>query len=278
MSPSDASAASCVGVVKVYRAAAGEVHALKGIDAAFRRGEVTAVVGPSGSGKSSLLRILAALDRATAGAVVVAGVALAGLDDRRMRRTRRAHIGVIRQRPSHNLVPHLTAGQQVEHAARMRGAALDEVDALLDAVAMSDRRRHVPSQLSGGEQQRIAVAAAVVGSPTLVVADEPTAELDSVTARAVIALLHRYATHGSAIVLSTHDDRVVATADRVYTLRHGAMATESSAVGDVVTPIDAAGRCQLPPETLAWFGNRRARIEVGDRAIVIRPDESAEPV
>lgn len=267
-------AAVCVGVVKIYWTATGEVHALKGIDAAFSRGAVTAVMGPSGSGKSSLLRILAALDRPTAGSVRVGETELGGLGRRELRRLRRRQTGYVFQRPADNLVSYLTVAEHVQVAARIRG--LDEGDAgggghLLQLLGLWERRDHLPRQLSGGEQQRLAFAQAVVGTPDLVVADEPTAELDSASARDLLDVVVALAREGfGAFVVSTHDPEVVAAADATLHLRHGALEAESREARRL-SVIDASGRVQLPPEALGMFPDNRAVIDVADGEVRITP-------
>jgi putative ABC transport system ATP-binding protein len=255
------------------------VHALKGIDAVIPAGSVTAVVGPSGSGKSTLLRILAALDPATAGDVTIAGRDLAGLSARQLRRIRHDHVGYVFQRPSHNLIVQLTARQHLAHAARLRRVRADP-GPLLDLLGIARRADHRPAELSGGEQQRLAFAQAVVGDPALVIADEPTAELDSSSGRALLTALTALAQRGSAIVVSTHDPAVTAAADRVLTLRHGALLAET-ADGRSLSIIDHAGRIQLPAEALAWFPDARAHVQISGRSIRITPpdhtDDSPKP-
>src|SRR5205807_2350851 len=178
----DAVAAEAKGLTKIYWTATGEVHALQAVDAWFPARAVTAVVGPSGSGKSSLLRILAALDRPTAGQVKIGGTELTALSAGRLRRMRRELVSYVFQRPSDNLVSYLTVEEHMHLAARLRGSprelALESRD-LVETLGIGHRLHHKPHQLSGGEQQRLAFAQAVVGGPALVVADEPTAELDS---------------------------------------------------------------------------------------------------
>lgn len=272
-------AARCRGLVKVYRAASGEVHALKGVDAVIAAGSVTAVVGPSGSGKSTLLRILAALDSATAGEVTIAGRELSGMSARQLRRIRHDHVGYVFQRPSHNLVVQLTARQHLAHAARLRRVRTDP-GPLLDLLGIGHRAGHRPAELSGGEQQRLAFAQAVVGDPALIIADEPTAELDSANGRALLTAVTALAQRGSAIVVSTHDPAVTRAADRVLTLRHGAMLVETTR-GRSLSVIDHAGRIQLPAEALAWFPDARAHVEVRDRVIRITPpldEEGGSPL
>jgi putative ABC transport system ATP-binding protein len=267
----DDPAAVCTGVVKIYWTATGEVNALKGIDAGFPRGTVTAVVGPSGSGKSSLLRILAGLDRATAGQVRVDDVEIGGLSPSRLRRFRRRRVGYVFQRPGDNLIPYLTAEEHLVLAGRLRGdrRATNALD-LLEALGLGPRRRHRPVHLSGGEQQRLAFASAVMGSPPLVVADEPTAELDSTSGEALIAAIHDLAGAGTSFVVATHDPAVVRRADRTLYLRHGALEAEADRVR-TLSVIDTAGRIQLPPAALKLFPGRRAVIAVEDDEVRITP-------
>lgn len=264
-------AAACHGVVKIYWSATGEVHALKGIDATFPAGTVTALVGPSGSGKSSLLRILACIDRPTAGQVLVGRVEVSSLGARRRRAARRAAIGYLFQRPSDNLVPYLTALQQVELAAGLRGHRdRSEAESLLETLGMRARQDHHPWQLSGGEQQRVALAAAVIGKPELVVADEPTAELDSGSGQDLMEILGGLASAGATFVVATHDPIVMRASDRILSLRHGALEAETTA-NRQLSVIDAFGRIQLPPGALPMFPERRAEIRVEDGEVRIKP-------
>jgi putative ABC transport system ATP-binding protein len=257
--------------VKIYRTATGEVHALKGIDANFPAGSVTAVVGPSGSGKSSLLRILAALDRPTAGTMRIGEITVSALGRAPLRRIRRRSIGYVFQRPAHNLIPYMSVREHVSFAARLRGAVdRSEIDDLLGLLGVLDRAGHLPHQLSGGEQQRVAFAQAVVGKPALVVADEPTAELDSVTGESLLASVSSLASLGSSFVISTHDPGVVRAAARTLHLRHGALEAESKEMR-TLSVIDEAGRIQLPPKALSMFGDRRAVIDVEESHVRITP-------
>jgi putative ABC transport system ATP-binding protein len=251
-------AASCTGLVKIYRTATGDVHALKGVDAAFPAGTVTAVVGPSGSGKSSLLRILAAVDRPTAGSLRIGEVTVSALGRSPLRRIRRRLVGFVFQRPAHNLIPYLSGERDAS-----------KVDELLDVLAMTPRRDHHPHQLSGGEQQRVGFAQAVIGAPALVVADEPTAELDSKTGERLLETVSALTERGTSFVISTHDPRVVETAGRTLHLRHGALEAETEE--RTLSVIDEAGRIQLPPRALTLFRDRRAVIEVEDDHVRIEP-------
>ena len=216
---------ACAGLVKEYATASGTVRALKGVDAAFPAGRVTAVVGPSGSGKSSLLRILACVDRPTAGSVRVGGVDVAAMGARGRRRVRRELVGYVFQQPGENLLPYLTARGQLELAARLRGRERPgEADRLLAALGLEHRAGHRPEQLSGGEQQRLAFAAAVIGGPALVVADEPTAELDSEAGERLMQAVLGLRDQGTSLVVSAHDPVVTGAVDGIVRLHDGEVA------------------------------------------------------
>ena len=272
-------AAVCHGLVKVYRSATGETHALRGIDLELLRGVVTVVAGPSGSGKSSLLHLLAARDRPSAGRLEVLGSDLADARVGELRELRRRRIGFVAQRASGALFPHLTALEQLRQVASLRGAAdVDvDVDLALDGVALGHRGGHTPAASSGGEQQRLAVALALVGAPALVIADEPTAELDHANADLVLTALARAARAGSAVVVSSHDDRVVSRADRVLRLRRGVLSSETARAGSTVAVIDSTGRLQLPPEALDLFPSGRAELRLADGEVTLRPPVEEEP-
>jgi putative ABC transport system ATP-binding protein len=262
-------AARCEGLVRIYWSASGEVHALKGVDAVIPAGRLTAITGPSGSGKSSLLRILAAQDRPTAGRAEVAGQSLAGLSTHRLRALRRRQIGYVFPRPPQNLLPQLTVAEHLVAAARIRGRGADDVDELLERLGLADRRAHRPGELSGGEQQRTAFAAALVGQPALVVADEPTSELDSTTTAGLLAAVHDVTRGGTTVVMATHDPLAAAAADQVIHLRSGAVAHEEVG-GRRLAVIDGDGRLQLPEEALALFPDRRVVLELGADGVVLR--------
>ena len=216
--------AAAVGDVrKTYVIADEEVQALKGVTKDFPAGRVSTIVGPSGSGKSSLLRILACVDRPTSGSVRIGGREVAELTVRRRRALRRTSVGYVFQNPIDNLVEYLRATEQVDLAARLRGVRVDaaEIDRLLGVLGLTDRADHLPVQLSGGEQQRLSFACAVVGRPAIVVADEPTAELDSASADRVLQAVHDLREEGVAFLLSSHDPRVVQATDHLLRLEHG---------------------------------------------------------
>lgn len=275
MARSDTVRAAGTDLVKVYVSATGETHALRGVDVSFTAGTMTVVAGPSGSGKSSLLHLLAARDVPSAGSLHLLGENVSGLGQRGLRRLRRRHIAFVPQRPSRALFPHLRAEAQVRQVARLRRARdLDAADVLAE-VGLEHRAGARPADSSGGEQQRLAVALALVGTPGLVVADEPTAELDHASADRVLAALRAAARAGSAVVVATHDARVTAVADRILALRHGVLSTERRAAGQAWATIDSTGRVQLPEEALARFPSGRARVSIEEDAVVLRPPEEA---
>src|SRR3954451_8577485 len=221
--PEDGPAAVCRDVVKTYRTATESVTALDGVTLSIPRARVTVVVGPSGSGKSSLLRLLACIDRPDSGEVRVAGQRVDALSTRARRKLRQRQVSYLFQRPGENLLPYLDAVGQVRLAAQLRGARVPdaELHGLLDRLGLGERADHRPAQLSGGEQQRLAVACGVVGDPALVVADEPTAELDTAAAERVLAAMEQLAGSGIGFVISSHDPRVMAIADGFVRLDHG---------------------------------------------------------
>jgi putative ABC transport system ATP-binding protein len=217
-------AAACRRVSVDYATEAGVVHALRDVDATFERGRVTVLAGPSGSGKSSLLRVLAGLQRPRSGRVEVAGTELTGLRAGRLRRLRRRHIGVVLQEPDDNLIAYLSAAEQLRLAARLRGVDPGEAGDLLAAAGLADRAGSTPAELSGGEQQRVAFAAAAIGRPAVLLADEPTAELDAAAAARLIETVRDLAARGSTVVVTSHDQAVIEAADRVVVLRDGRVA------------------------------------------------------
>jgi putative ABC transport system ATP-binding protein len=218
------------GVERRYERGGSTVHALVGVDLTIDRGELLAIEGPSGSGKSTLLQLLGALDTPTAGQIRFDGQQLAQADDRTLTRLRREAIGFVFQQ--FNLIPTLTAAENVEIAMqgmkRSRGERLERVGALLEQVGLGDRSEHLPSRLSGGEQQRVAIARALANSPRVVLADEPTGNLDSATAGDVIGLLAALcADSGVTVVLVTHDEEVAGRARRRIRLRNGQVQSDT---------------------------------------------------
>ncbi|MEO0036557.1 MAG: hypothetical protein RLZZ501_2580 [Pseudomonadota bacterium] len=206
---------------------AGRVEILRGIDLTVAAGESLGIVGPSGSGKSTLLMVIAGLERAEAGRVAVAGQDHAGLDEDGLARLRRDRIGIVFQ--SFHLIPTMTALENVAVPLELAGRAdaFAEAAALLDRVGLAARRDHYPSRLSGGEQQRVALARALVARPALLLADEPTGNLDGVAGRAVADLLFGLnAELGTTLILVTHDPALAARCHRVARVADGRLAAE----------------------------------------------------
>jgi putative ABC transport system ATP-binding protein len=218
-------------LVMRLRSAAGVVTILDGITLDVPAGQFVAVIGPSGSGKSTLLGLLAGLDRPTAGSIRVDGIELSSLDEDALARLRLAKIGYVFQ--SFHLIPTLTALENVAIPLELAGApdATERAGALLEEVGLKARVAHNPAELSGGEQQRVALARAVANRPGLVLADEPTGNLDSSTGAQIVDLLvglHRR--HDTTLILVTHDAALAVHAQRIVELRDGRV------VGDRVTP------------------------------------------
>ena len=214
--------AGAEGVGRTYDAAGRYVQALSDVSASFLAGRVAAVAGPSGSGKSTLLRILAGLDVPTDGEVIVCGTGLSRLGPRARRALRRTHVSFLYQKPSDNLVSYLTAEQHVRMSAELRHpAAVVDPGEALELVGIAHARRRRAHELSGGEQQRLAVAQAIAVAPRLLLLDEPTAELDHDNGALVVELLGAAAARGAAVVVSSHDPVVVDAADDVVELVDG---------------------------------------------------------
>ncbi len=215
---------------KRYRIGGHEVRALAGVDLEIRAGELTFVIGPSGSGKSTLLHLIGALDRPCSGRVWAHGRDLATLDDRARARYRRDRVGFIFQ--AFHLLDSLDAIGNVvlgRIPVGVRRQDRERAQALLRRVGLGDRLHHRPTELSGGEQQRVAVARALLADPPLVLADEPTGELDSSTGREIMALLRESVGPESAVVVVTHDTRHIAAGDRVIELADGRVIAERRA-------------------------------------------------
>jgi putative ABC transport system ATP-binding protein len=213
-----------VGLTRRYKMGDAFVDALRGVDLTIQRGEFVALVGPSGSGKSTVLNLIGGLDRPTSGQVWIDGVELSATDERALTRHRREHVGFVFQ--TFNLLPRLTAEENVALPLMFSGVPhqerLSRARALLQRVGLSHRLTHRPSQLSGGEQQRVAIARALVGQPALLLADEPTGNLDTTTGAEIMALLQKLNQEGDlTLLVVTHDPEVAAFADRVVTLRDG---------------------------------------------------------
>jgi putative ABC transport system ATP-binding protein len=213
-----------VGLTRRYKMGDTFVEALRGVDLEIARGEFVALVGPSGSGKSTVLNLIGGLDRPSEGEIWIDGKELSARDEKTLTRHRRQHVGFVFQ--SFNLLPRLTAEENVALPLMFGGVPEKERRArakeLLEQVGLAERLTHRPTQLSGGEQQRVAIARALVGQPALLLADEPTGNLDTTTGVEIMHLLKELnQEHGLTLLVVTHDPEVAAFADRVVRLRDG---------------------------------------------------------
>jgi ABC-type lipoprotein export system ATPase subunit len=253
-------------VYKIYRIADTGVVALGGVDLKIDHGEFLAVVGPSGSGKSTILNLIGGLDRASAGAVEVEGRDLGRLEEEELTRYRRDNVGFVWQGTARNLVPYLSMRENVGLPLLSGGNSRwtrKRIDDLLEAVGLADRARHRPRELSGGEQQRAAIAVALANLPPVVLADEPTAELDSVSAdRVLTAFRDVNREFRVTIVMVTHDLVAAARADHALRLRDGRLVHE----GHPVERLDDEGRLRLPDEAQEslWGGDIEAEVHDGE--------------
>ncbi|MBI3977087.1 MAG: ABC transporter ATP-binding protein [Chloroflexi bacterium] len=212
------------GLTKLYN---GRLRALDGVDLTVARGEWLAVMGPSGSGKTTLLNLVGCLDRPSAGRLTIAGADVAGLSPAELTRFRRSHVGLVFQQ--FHLIPYLTALENVMLAQYFHSMADEaEARAALDRVGLADRLHHLPGQLSGGEQQRVCIARALINQPSLILADEPTGNLDKANEELVMKLLAGLHRAGHSLIVVTHDPAIGAVADRVVCLDHGRVVGERS--------------------------------------------------
>ena len=221
------------GLVKSYHRGEQDIPVLTGIDLDVAAGEFVALMGPSGSGKSTLLNLIAGIDKPSAGTIEIGGIDIATLSESELADWRAEHVGFIFQ--FYNLLPVLSAFENVELPLLLTGLnsrqRRERVQQLLNLVALADRADHYPNELSGGQQQRVAIARALVTDPTLIVADEPTGDLDRHTGEEVLGLLQRLVDElGKTIVMVTHDPKAAARARRVVQLEKGVLVDEAVAV------------------------------------------------
>jgi putative ABC transport system ATP-binding protein len=219
------------GIRKVYSTGRVEVEALRGVDLEIGANEYVAVVGPSGSGKSTLMNIIGCLDTPSSGEYILSGEAVAGLDRNRLAEIRNRHVGFVFQ--NFNLLPYATALENVELPLLFAGVPTDErrsrAEEMLRRVDLADRMDHKPTELSGGQMQRVAIARALVNKPAIVLADEPTGNLDSASGKAIVSLFAELHASGQTIVMITHDQAVARLASRVIQIRDGLVVEDRSA-------------------------------------------------
>ena len=293
----------CENLVKIYRIDAGdgnskstvEVQALQGLDFSVAQGEIVGVVGASGSGKSTLLNILGGLDRPTGGRALVMGKDLSAMSAQELDRYRTHVVGFVWQYGARNLIPYLTAYENIELPMLLSGKSnatnRARTQELLELVDLSQRKDHRLEELSGGEQQRVAVAIALANQPVLLLADEPTGELDTATAKTIYDLFHKLNRQlGLTVVIVSHDIGIASHVDRVVAVRDGKLASETlrvpsgkageqdaSHVLEELLVLDSAGRISIPREHLDRFHFRRhVRMEVTEDGIHLRPMPQAE--
>ncbi|MCA2219473.1 ATP-binding cassette domain-containing protein [Jidongwangia harbinensis] len=281
---------ACESLVRIYQTGSIEVQALQGLDLTVGRGEMIAVVGASGSGKSTLLSILAGIDAPTAGRARVGRWDLLGMSRADRVRYRRHTVGFVRQQTASNLVPYLTARQMVDlpmtaarTPAKLRAPRSTELLDTLGVGACADRR---PAQLSGGQQMRVAIAVALANRPQVLLADEPTGELDTATSAEVFEALHDVnRQYGVTVVIVTHDPEVSGRVERTVAIRDGRTSSEvlrrtaaaddggTHMIAEEYAVMDRAGRIQVPRdyrEALAL--TRRVRLTLEADRVEIRPD------
>ena len=296
---------SAENLVRIYKTADFEVIALQGLDLEVADGELMAIIGNSGSGKTTLLNVIGGLDLPSAGRITVADRDLLKLSRLELLRYRREKVGFVWQSSARNLIPYLSAVQNVEVPMLLTGRRerRRRADRLLAMVGMAHRSHNRPSQLSGGEQQRVAIAIALANEPPLVLADEPTGSVDGATATTVLDVLRKINQElGVTVVIVTHDRRIAQQVDRVVAIRdgrtssefirRGTYASEISAIDQLaahmeeaethqeLAVVDRAGRLQVPGDYLRALGvDGRDRLQVEleeDRIVLRRPTEETD--
>jgi len=287
---------NCENLVKIYQVEDLEVVALQGLDLVVQQGELLGLVGASGSGKSTLLNIIGGLDRPSAGRITVNGHNLLKLSDQALDEYRRNQVGFVWQQTARNLIPFLSARENIELPMTMAGHSFRHKRAwseeLLQTVGLWDHRQHRLAQLSGGQQQRVAIAVALANRPRLLLGDEPTGEVDSITAQEIMSLFQKLSQeYGLTTIIVTHDPAVARSVSRVVTIRDGRTSSESirrqadleaalarggsdgrAAEFEEYVVVDAAGRLQIPPDLRqkSQIG-RRVTLEAAEGGIVLRP-------
>ena len=291
-STSDIPYIHCEDLFKIYKSEDLEVVALRGLDLKVARGEMMAIVGASGSGKSTLLNILAGLDKPSAGQVRVGDRDLLTTTEDDLVDYRRQEVGFVWQQTGRNLIPYLSAQQNVEVPMILEGAtrkqAQRRAEFLLEQVGLIHRRKNKPDQISGGEQQRVAIAVSLANDPPLLLADEPTGELDRATADEVFSVFRKLNEGmGVTLVIVTHDRAISEQVNRVVAMRDGRTSSEiirraafARGEGEIVEEfavVDRSGRLQIPRDLIdALRIGERARIQFVDDHVEVRPETPAE--
>lgn len=292
----------CENLVKIYKTADIEVIALQGLDLTVERGELMAIIGNSGSGKSTLLNMLGGLDRPSAGNLYVDGKDLLKLTDKQLVEYKRETVGFVWQNNARNLIPYLTAVENVEMPMILkRNRDRKRAEELLDMVGLSHRKHRRLSQLSGGEQQRVAIAIALANEPKLLLADEPTGAVDTATAMQILDVFRELNQNlGLTIIIVTHDRQISKKVDRVVAIRDGRTSSEfvrkrsyaeelaniasgmeleydEEETHEELAVIDRVGRIQIPKEYLNSMGikgHNRVKVELeDDRIVIMAPKE-----
>jgi putative ABC transport system ATP-binding protein len=279
---------SCEDVFKIYKIADLEVVALRGLDLEVESGEMIAIVGASGSGKSTLLNILAGYDLPSAGKVSVLGRDLLSMSSSEIEGYRRTKVGFIWQQTGRNMFPYLTAIENVELPMMLIGDKPEKrrkrAEHLLELVGLSERMDHTQDRLSGGEQQRVAIAISLSNNPPLLLADEPTGELDDATAGEVMKVFESVNQElNTTIMIVSHDQDIAYKVDRVVLIRDGKLSTEitrDKSVGDgneleEFIIVDGSGRVQVPKTLLDQTKiERRAKVRVDDKGVILEPGDA----
>ncbi|MEU6012554.1 ABC transporter ATP-binding protein [Streptomyces sp. NPDC047515] len=286
---------ACDRLVRIFSSDGVEVQALQGLDLLVTEGELMALVGASGSGKSTLMNILAGLDVPTAGSARVAGCDLLSMGPKERLRYRRDIVGFVWQQTARNLLPYLTAVQNITLPMQLRGRGrerAERAESLLRMLGLEECRDRRPQQLSGGQQQRVAIAVALANRPSLLLADEPTGELDSASGEQVFAAFRRANEElGTTIVIVTHDQAVAGEVRRTVAIRDGRTSSEvlrrtevdastglESQVAREYAMLDRAGRLQLPADYTEALGmEHRVMLELEQDHIGVWPDDQPRP-
>ncbi len=291
----------CDNVVKIYKAHELEVFALQGLDLTIEKGELMAIIGSSGSGKSTLLNLLGGLERPSAGSLLVDGKNLLRMTEKELKLYKRLTVGFVWQNQGRNLIPYLTAQQNVELPMLIKGRAQSQkAKDLLKMVGLGHRLHNRLDQLSGGEQQRVAIAIALANDPPLLLADEPTGSVDSKTGDQLLNVFREInETLNTTIVIVTHDTQLMKKVDRVVSIRDGKTSSEmfrmqpheleeqmregmfTEETHMEYTVVDRAGRLQIPEQLLQTLGlqedaQNRVQIEEEDGRIIIKPQHSVK--